>query len=365
VQSVLETEEDIGLNSGYFRFADSSKQKSIQQLRSHELNFICDTVPCIMDSYDSQYISRALENRILWEELIAENQIAKHKKDFLFTYKNVFVKREWEKALYTPEKQTMVLPVGIDRDKIRRLMRQRNVKTSKPFTFLWTDRFTGRVSNLELLLETFFEAFGDNPEVNLRIVIPGNFMPVNTADSFYVTSSYFHEYSLEVKNLKKLLDLNLLQLMKKYQTCATITFITGVFDDEEYTRELNDADCLIHINSTMEIFPLVLESIAMGKKPVVPDDNRYSGYIRDDQRFAVAIERIPKNFTDDVVDISDAGKFMVVHQPVKQSLMKTLVGIFEDQDSVRIDDGAAQSFLQQHDWMLVAETLRSAIRDLQ
>lgn len=360
VQLLLDVEDDIGLNSGYLRFNNKNKISSINAMKKHDLNFIGDQIPCIMDTYDSQYISRSLPKRILWEEFIAENQIARNKNDILFSYNKVFVKRLWEEKYYKGIKNTAYLPVGIDVEKIN-LIKTHKKEPNNIFTFLWTDRFTNKESNLSMLLETFNEVFGENMDVQLKIIIPGNFIPINYKDASFVTPSFFNEYRTLIETYRFIYNRNLDELQCKYSSNKNIIFITGVYDDEVYSNELYLADCLIHLNANLEIFPLVLESIAFGKKPIIPKDNRYDGYITDEMCLYVETDKIARHLLDDVVNICDETKYLSVNIPKRDSLKQILYYAYKNK--LCIDKKLTDTFKKDFSWKTIAQKLNILLKD--
>lgn len=361
IQLACDPWNDLPINSGFLQFRNQEKNDLLNKLINHEMNFIGDETPCIMDTYSSIYISRSIKKRILWEELIAYNYDKYMINNSLDTYSKVFVKRDWEYDLYKDHRQTNYLPVGIDKEKIEKVKLIKQECTNN-FTFLWTDRFTSKESNLEILLESFCELFGDNKSVQLKLLFSDNYLPVNTGEKTFVNDSCYHHMCSEVNREKNIYDFNYSNLYKKYSNYENIIFHTGIYDEEEYSKEIHQADCFLHLNSRLEIFPLVLESVALGKRPIIPKDNRYEGYFDSKCCFSVETEKIPMVYSTDIVNVYDNNyRYYSLSCIKKESLKNTLNDVYKDKESIIIDTNKTKEFINEFNWMTVSDRLHSLI----
>ena len=121
----------------------------------------------------------------------------------------------------------------------------------------------------------------------------------------------------------------------------------------------------LKLNSNIELFPLVLESIAFGKKPIILDNNCYEGYFPNNLALRVKCDKVSRLFTDDTVDLYDESKYYLVSRPRLESLRKSLHYAYNNKDSIKINDDNVNKFIDKYNWLNIAENLSALIKDMQ
>ena len=346
----------------YLQSNDKEKNKRFNKLINHEYYMISHKIPNFLDAYFSIYNIFPKENRILWDDFNYRNQDKLLKNDIIGPYNYIFLRKKWEeKTLKNVNDITLdFLPVGIDVQKINNIKKDHKEK-KRTFTFLWTDIFTNEYSNLNMLLETFYELFQDNKNVCLKIFASGN--KISNINNIFFSSSFETFIKNNVIYKRYVYDSYYENLKNKYKDNENIIFQTNILYEEIYLEELYKADCLININSNLGIFPLILESIAFGKKPVTPYYLRYEDYFTKDLCFDIETEPYPAILYEGEVeqpgiDSHNYNRYFIAHKPKKESLKQKLEFIYQNQESILIDEKHVKKFIEKFDWINIAETLK-------
>ena len=66
-----------------------------------------------------------------------------------------------------------------------------------------------------------------------------------------------------------------------------ITLIEGVYKESDYIRQISECDAYINLNSLEEINPLVLYSVALGKKPIIWNRDTYIDYFSANEMISI------------------------------------------------------------------------------
>lgn len=348
---------DIDINAGFLRAGGEGLDESLQAMRQHELRFLGDRIPAVVDTFASEFFGHARNARILWEESFAKNFAKKMAIDIKHGYKMALAKREDDRQVLADHVPTFSLPAGIDSARLRNIAPR--VSDDTPFTFLWTDRFTNKESSVFTLVDVFEELYGDNPQVQLQLVISDNYFPVNEIDETFQSPSLFYHVSELMIRKKSVCDSNLIALKKRIKGVGNCTLIEGVFDIEEYTTYIAEADAFVHLNAKREICPLVLEAVALQKSVITPADGRYEGYIPEDALYGVATEGVPMLFMEDAPDAFFDTRYYSYDVITREALSKALIAVLNERKSTKVPKEVAEELLQTYDWNRIAEQLES------
>ncbi len=354
----------IDINSGYMWFSDRSKQKTIARLQNHQLNFICDKIPHFINYQYLLNSSRSVENKIVWIDSLFINY-EKFLNSIVEEAKIAFFVKNWEIANFTNKTVKHYLPVGIDSDKINNIKKIKKNKTDK-FVFLFTNQFIDKISNLDILLEVFDELYSNDNTVELKIITSNKYYPTFKYLEYFCSKSFLHFVNETTFSSLNRNTIYQTELKNKYKSSKNIIFIEENFGDLEYTMELNNCDCLLYLNSGITISSFVLESIAFGKKPIIPEDNRYSDYFNNDKCFGVKTEKVSPLFSAYYDwplnnDLQPPFSYLLGNRIIKDSLKETLKEITDNRDSVIIDESFTHEFIQKFDWLTIGEKLKKIL----
>lgn len=337
-------------NQGVMRTTNLEKIEIIQKLLKHELDFIGDFIPAIIDKNILKTTTKCMGPRILWEELNYRNQEKVVTTDLVPLVDAIFPRRLADQGFYPDDKLVDYLPVGVDNQKINDIEAIQEPKNKK-FTILWMDQYTSSYSHLDLILESFATLFNGQDDIELKIVHTGK----NTVFTSY---NQFYRH--------KIYDENYIRLHNQYQDVKNIRFHQAELSDEEYSRDIYQCDCFINLNSMLKINSWVLESVAFGKKPIILDNQNYDGYFSDQECFKVKayfepamIGKIPIDTVR--LDEGDSVKNYLVDIPVKESLQDIFLKIYQNKDSVLINANIIDDFRNRHDWMNIAAKLEEIL----
>jgi glycosyltransferase involved in cell wall biosynthesis len=357
----------IDINSDFMYFNDKSKREILNKLIYHELNFIGDQIPCIIDRTVAKSTYRSLGNRMLWNEVYYYNEDKEYKKEILRVVDKVLLKRECDrdKLLLNDTSKMYYLPVGIDKKIINIMGKKSKHKRGKEFVFYWCDKSTGNDSNLEQLIECFTEIFKNNNNVKLKINFTGN-------NFFYigneVTSEAMNQFNASTINYRKMIfNCYFKELIEKYKKNRSIIVQYGKESEEEILSDLIDSDCYININSRMVISPLILYSIAFGKKSIILDNDTYNGYGKSKNYLKVKCYKNPVVLSEPLfvqaakLETKDYRRYCMSDKPDKESLKNILLYAYKNRDDLMIDQNDKNDFIEKHDWEEIVNKLISII----
>jgi glycosyltransferase involved in cell wall biosynthesis len=330
-------------NQGIMRTINPEKIQIIQKLLKHELDFIGDFIPAMIDQTILKETTKCMGPRILWEEIHYHHQEKEVITELVPLVDAICPRRSADQRFYPEEKLMGYFPAGIDKQKINEIQAKPKSPNRK-FTITWSDQYTNSYSHLGLILETFSELFQDQEDIELRIIHTGNNIIYTAYNQFCRQNSYDENYQ---------------RLFHQYNTHENIQFIQAELSDEEYSREIDQCDCFINLNSQMKINSWVLESVAFGKKPIILANQNYDGYFSEQECFKVSTYTEPvfsgKPSSNNIGSAADSMKSYFIDMPEKKSLQETLLKIYQNKDSVFIDSNIAADFKDRHDWMVIAE----------
>lgn len=255
--------------------------------------------------------------------------------------------------------------MGIDDEKIRRV-KNGTQSTSGPFTFLITDQFIDIYSNAGLLVDAFIRLFKNNPAINLKVISSVPYFPLAQNLDLCLSSSYKYliENSLRIRRLvhNDYLD----AIKRKCENITNVSIVQSNLSDEDYTREINKCSCFVHLDSKLTISTYVLEAFAMGKKAILPADNRYNGYLSDNDFLGVDIERVSEVFCEYQLwtinsDIQPKENYSAVNQVKVEALEKILMYAVNNKDALRVEPAVANTFIEKFSWTSIGEKLREII----
>jgi hypothetical protein len=257
------------------------------------------------------------------------------------------------------------LPVGIDKKIINIMGKKSKHKRGKEFVFYWCDKSTGNDSNLEQLIECFTEIFKNNNNVKLKINFTGN-------NFFYigneVTSEAMNQFNASTINYRKMIfNCYFKELIEKYKKNRSIIVQYGKESEEEILSDLIDSDCYININSRMVISPLILYSIAFGKKSIILDNDTYNGYGKSKNYLKVKCYKNPVVLSEPLfvqaakLETKDYRRYCMSDKPDKESLKNILLYAYKNRDDLMIDQNDKNDFIEKHDWEEIVNKLISII----
>ncbi|MBN2436541.1 MAG: glycosyltransferase [Spirochaetes bacterium] len=351
------------LNIGFLHFAGQNRKLVINRIYSSRNNFMGDQVPCFMDSVVATCSSRAVGQRIFWEDTGFINQERYYLKHKLGMYNRLYYRRELEQDFYPDFQQRNYLPVGIDSELLEECAH--GVFSEKgQFIFVWAEPFSSPYVNLDLLLEIFSELFADNSKVILKIMTPSNFRHVLDNEHNTPVLEYMDRNSIEYFHLSH--GRYLMEQIDRYKQLSNIHFLDDDFCLEYAVKLLAASDCFIDISSTRYLHPLVLQSIALGKKCVIPDDNRYDGYLSPHSIYRVDGTLISAlngfgSLEGPVLKNQDPRRYFLVYKPDRNSLREALLKAFGNKDEKEVSESFIKEYREKFNWVTIAEKL---VKDL-
>ncbi len=364
IQHAFDPLNFIDINNGYAPFSNKQKLDTLVRLKAHSYNFFGEDVPHIMDYMAVINLQRSMEKKVLWY-----NKLFLNKSDFydviIKEAADIFFRRPGDMDEFSSFARKHYIPVGVDKEKISRI-KNASVMKNDAFTFLFTDQIVDDYSNLDMLTAVFHRLFANDNSVRLKIITSGPFYPSKQhLESLRADS---HRHLLEkFYELQRLSNRDYLEMLKhRYSAAENILFMEKDLTDEEYSDEIYKCDCFLHLNSKMFIFPYVLESIAFGKRPVIPADNRYAGYFTEQEYFGVQTDRISALFGAYPLwclktDMLPPESYKGINQIEETSLEETLLYITRHRNEIMIDPITVSRFLDEFDWKSIGEKVRQAI----
>lgn len=352
----------IDVNDGFLRHGQEYEVAQIDAFRKHELRFLGDTLPCVLDSFAAEFFGHTRNARIMWEESFGNNFGKKIARDVKHGFKVAFSKRDDDKKHLEKVLPCKELPTGIDSERIRCIAEEVKPDNKKPFTFFWTDRFTNKEACLNELLDVFIEQYKNNSDVQLILAISDNFFPVNEVDEVFQSESLFFHVSNMMKRKKVACDMYLAEVKERIAPYNNIVLLEGVYDLDDYSRHIALSDAFIHINAKREICPLVLEAVALGKPTIVPADNRYEGYIPSEHMLECDTKGVPMLYLDDAPDAFFSSRYYSYDVVLKESLQKQLAAAITMRGSSPVPISFREQFLEDFSWDNIAETFESYLQ---
>jgi|GEM_PF-1057382 len=363
IELAYDPRNEIDINKGYLYFTNKEKINLLKQIYLTENNFIGDAMPSIMESDMVVFSNRAVGQRIFWEEQLYLNYEIFINEKRLNAYDKLLLKHKWEMNLYPDNIKKNFLPVGIDAEKINKIKSNKNNKNNK-FTFLWSEQYSSPFTNLDMLLTSFCELFNNIKDVQIKIIIPNNYKKHYRSEYYNNTMNKMLINSVNYTKLS--CELYMKKIIKKYSNIENIIFISNNNSDEDCSEELYKCDCFIDIDSTKKIHPLLLESIAFGKKKIIIDDNRYEDYIPDDLTYRIKYKKKSALYEfgkieNPILDNVDFNRYYLINQPIKESIKLALLNAYNDRKYNEINNDFINDFSKKYNWLSIADRLKNII----
>lgn len=358
-------QEDI--NSGYLKFEDPGKRKRLSALLSHGLNFVGDSVPSVMDFGAARRTSRGIGTRILWEDFPFQNQEPEVGGNWLPKYRRVLFRTSADSDRFPALAGSGILSIGFDGDLIGRVLAAPRASAKKGgFVFLWSCIFTSEWSFLDVALEAFVRTHARNPLVVFRVVVPGNF--IRLIRNEYRNAAVEKIALNGINHIRRAYGEVLATLKARYASHANIVFIEGVLSEEDYAAEIRDADTLIDTHGHLAVNPLVLMAVALGKKPIVPDDGRYADYRLGDNLATFKTVSSSALYNSGQIDFrfvrdDDPARYQLVNKPVLESLALAMARAGEEPAAFIIEENVRKEFAERFNWLAVARRFQTFLKE--
>lgn len=355
----------VDFNTGYLWLSNKDKIQVLNTLFCHELNFCADEMFHFVDIDYLPLLPRSIENKIAWVDMAyanQENHVSRQVEDAAI----VLCKKKNEVHKFSHALKTDFLPAGIDDIKINTIKKTVKKANTDVFTYLYINQFMDSYSNIDIVIDAFTELYQGDGLVRLKIVWPG---PLYTAKELYALTGnkswrhIFHSYEDRFAS-NQLEYFN--RLLKKCVNTENVVLCTKNMSDEACSEELFHCDCFIQLNSGCTVFQLVLESIAFGKKPIIPNDSTYDGYFSQNHCFQVQTEKISPIFLEKNIwpfneDLQPACNYYFVNKIQKESLRNIFMAIDKKRDRCALSERESDMFMQEFSWRSIAEKLNAIL----
>lgn len=350
----------IDVLGGLMSFNDPQKIALVNKITNHELNIVGDKIPAFLDPSMIGFTTRCYGNHILWSELLYYNYDKEVKEEMIPHVKKFYLKRESDGNLFHNKIQSDILPCGIDARKLERLKGLNARISSDKFIFLWADQSTNSFSNLECILTSFTKIFGNSEKYILRLLCPDNKSFFFDSESLSIDMNKFHAMNANYRTEMSVCSLN--NIITKYDSHKNIQFKLGTVNEDDFTKELIQADSYINLNSTLRVNTLVLESIALGIKPILLDNDAYRGYFDKSNFISVDCKRdlaliSEPNFESIRINEREYLRYYHIDRPIELSLLDVFSRIKNNACILKNTDKFTSEFTSRYDWKTIAATI--------
>jgi hypothetical protein len=214
-----------------------------------------------------------------------------------------------------------------------------------------------------MMIDAFQAAFHPKEKVRLAIVFSGNSFPFNNLKNIYLNETFKHLLAKGYELGLGWFDRYYGTTAKRFEKDDRVTVLKGDISEQRILDLLSSSDCLVDTSYTTEISPVVLNSVALGKKPILSRNNAYQGYF--DERSFIPVDSEKKTGAL----FEPLAEPLIIHQRLntryylinkiqQDSLTQTLRDVYQDKDRLRIDEPLNRDFLKEHDWMTIAEKFK-------
>jgi glycosyltransferase involved in cell wall biosynthesis len=357
LQFAYDPGNEIDRYGGYYGVSSPEKIRALERMFDHDLNLVGDEVRAIIEPDVARWTNRSVGNRIVWDELGYENQEHEFNLECLPKFDQVWLRRESDRGrLHTDGKPVEVVPIGADLGKYAG--RPIAPGGSGVFTFFWCVRGLGHVADPAVLVRAFRRAFPDSRKVRLKMVgRPESFpaLPTNEYANRNMDALY-RDYFVRMAALEGL------YFRSVKDECASdprIEWLPGDMSETEVAKLFLESDALVDTDSSLRLSPLVLESAALGRRPILGDTGKYAGYLSREDCLPVRCRRAWAGNIGPLPELPDAGarhpyrNFLVSRMDV-EDLAAVLAEAAARPDSIRLDAGRARAFGEAFDWNAIA-----------
>jgi glycosyltransferase involved in cell wall biosynthesis len=363
VKLVYDPFHDIPHNQGFLWTEDKANQRSLAGLYGKDQNILDQQIPCVMDPMATGASQGSVGQRILWQEIQFPNHETFIQKEVFPAYNKLFLRREKDRARIGVE-SAGYLPVGIDTPKIKALGQDHRGKPSG-FQFLWVNPFVHEISMLHVLLEAFSLVFSQKDKASLLILHSGNKFPRYPHPYLNRTLQEYSDRHLDlsVSSFENYIENKCAPLLRKNKN---IRMEQGYLSEERIREAIARADCLVDTHASNALSPMVLESVGMGKKPIIPRGNTYEGYFTEDAYLGVDTEPVSGALFEPKGEIVFPSRrwnyrYMLLNKVKKESLGRRLKEAFTHRDQLRLSPHFVKRFQKEYDWNTVVERLAALI----
>jgi hypothetical protein len=231
-------------------------------------------------------------------------------------------------------------------------------ESGRPFRFLWIEEFPDEESGLDLVLECFSALYAGNPDVQFSVLINTGMRPMLSNGFFNgpLTEKINGQIAQEREKSRRFVE----RTKDAYGQCANILIREGFFTENGITASLAGSDCLVSCSARVMINPFVLESVALGKKPVVVYKNRYEAYFGQNLCMGIEAEemRVPSQSEGMFADAGNDCRYEVRQMPCRGSLERAMSEAVIRRACLKIDPVLARDFAQRNDWSKRGEDLK-------
>lgn len=357
------------INNGFYKIGNKTMLSDIRKMFLNKYSLYNDSVPCIFSEFRANLLLNFLGKRIYWKE--EDHNIVSEAIKNDSTYETSFINIKLSRRLQNMFDFDRIdfIPVGINSLKINQILSQKNINKSnnKPFIFLWVNPFIHEQSDIKVLITAFTEEFTKNDNVHLKIVFSG-YKPV-TFKSFFLNHSYTHIINEHMHMISQKMQRYYKDIFNNISGKYPISFLKGDISNEKITSLLLECDCLIETNTTLDISPVVLESIALGKKPILKNDGTYMGYFPNEcfievsfiKKSGIFSDPLPENVGQSTKDIL---RYQSYNYIIKDDLKNKMRNVYENPNNLIINKTIRDDFQYLFQWPNIANKLSRFLKSI-
>ncbi|MBN1649562.1 MAG: glycosyltransferase [Spirochaetales bacterium] len=323
-------------SAGPYLAADENEKKKLAGLYNHTLDNLFEEIPAMLDPVYCEFSRYPVKYRLHWKDFPSGTDPETAAGSLRGKYSIIIPVSSGQQGLGSACIETAVLKPGTDSVQAG-LDRKNHKKDKDKFVFFWSEQYADSYSNLDTVLSVFAGLFGGNDRVLLNISSAYHEQQYNTA---FFNSAYLSFINGRMSETNCLNDALLNSLKEKYGETRNIRFSSTGLGRSDLMNSLSGCDCYISVSSHTLVNPLVIESVARGRKPLITLNDSYGDYFEGNEYLAVD---------------SQAGK------PLRDSLAKAMLQAVRDRDSLYLDENRAAQFAEENDWLVRGKLLKDII----
>ena len=360
VQYAYDPFQRIPRNIGFYRSDDPVRGRGLEGVFEPTFNIFDGEVPCIVDPFVAASSQRGIGNRFYWQELRYKNYGPVANSEDLVHYDSVLFRRAADQRSYVTGKRAWHLPVGIDLPERSPKARPRK-RRDEPFTVLWANPFVDEAHDLKVLVEAFLREFGPSERVRLRIAHGG--MTPFAISHPYLNDSFQHHVNGNHLITTLMQREQLQTVMAAARNDSRIEFVAGDHSEEVLHTFLLEADCVVDTNASQRLSPVVLDAVALGCRPLLPDSGAYDGYLPPGSYVPIATNQVSGVYCEPLGELLFPHKrhnyrYFLLDKMKSEVLRAALRDAYEGRTELEVDEGVRRRFCQQFDWLHVAEEFK-------
>jgi len=345
--------QEIEFDNVFLLNEDENKQW-LSEARNHTLNFAGNKIPCFMDSINA-CSERSLSSRILWQEQSLISQ--KEHDEIRSSYPTVFQKRKEDFASWNVKKE--FLPVGIDTEQLYQYQ-CKNRDSNKVFILLWADQTINKNTNLIEIAEIVKNI----KNIHLKIVTYN--IEEYAKDNFIYNDSFNQWINSNIYNVVTKKRGYMEKLRGIMAETDNITLIEGVYKESDYIRQISECDAYINLNSLEEINPLVLYSVALGKKPIIWNRDTYIDYFSANEMISIDMVKKIEVLDDIFLESPEHEQKPLRLELAKPDIIKlsdTLRTLLSHRSAIEIGEDFRKKFCAEFDWKSIVSRFETIINN--